>query len=163
MKNQKHIMVYDDRFLASLEMTAKQKEKKKAFSGGEAAAKSYRLSQAARVIPNEVRNLLKQLQANDFLFLNECTNTFMPFSLPPLYNLLIIRLLPPPDNSLIYNQLHKSLEIPRYTRNDLFLTFDESSVRSGYAITNTEQLHRYHSSFQLKHSEMRYLIYKHQT
>ena len=39
MKNQKHIMVYEGRFLASLEMTAKQKEKKKALSGGEAAAK----------------------------------------------------------------------------------------------------------------------------
>ena len=32
-------MVYDGRFLASLEMTAKQKEKKKAFSCDEAAAK----------------------------------------------------------------------------------------------------------------------------
>ena len=58
MKNQKHIMVYDSRFLASLEMTAKQKEKKKAFSSGEAAAKRPRLSHVDRVIPNAVRNLL---------------------------------------------------------------------------------------------------------
>ena len=70
-KNQKHIMVYDGRFLASLEMTAKKKGKKKAFGGGDAAAKRPRLSHAARVIPNAVRNLLKQLQVNDFLCLSE--------------------------------------------------------------------------------------------
>ena len=52
-------MVYDGRFLASLEMTAKQKEKKKkkAFSSGFAAAKRPRLSHVDRFIPNAVRNL----------------------------------------------------------------------------------------------------------
>jgi len=53
-------MVYDVRFLASLEMTVKQKEKKNAFSGGEVAAKRHScLSHVTRVIPNAVRNLLK--------------------------------------------------------------------------------------------------------
>ena len=46
MKNKKHIMVSVSRFLASLEMTAEQK--KKAFSGGEAAAKCFSFSHATR-------------------------------------------------------------------------------------------------------------------
>ena len=78
MRNKKNIMVRESRFdcvepfgvLSSLEMTAKQKEKEKAFSGGEAAAKRPCLSHAARVIPNAVRNLFKQLQVNDFSCLN---------------------------------------------------------------------------------------------
>jgi len=46
MKNKKHIMVYVSRFRAKREMTAEQK--KKTFSGGEAAAKCLSFSHATR-------------------------------------------------------------------------------------------------------------------
>jgi len=69
MKNKKHIMVCASRFLASLEMTARQKERKKRFSAAK-PPKNAPLYHMSRVIPNAVRNLLKPLQVDYFTSLS---------------------------------------------------------------------------------------------
>ena len=57
-------MVCANRFLASLEMTAKHKKKKHLAAASPPL--NAPLSHMQHVIPNAVRNLLKPLQVNNF-------------------------------------------------------------------------------------------------
>jgi hypothetical protein len=79
MKNKKHIMVCNGRFLASLEKTA--------ISGGFSAA-NRPFSHTQRVMSNKVKHLLKPLQVNNFICLKPYMVSF--FLLSMVYNLILL-------------------------------------------------------------------------
>ena len=75
MKNKKHIMVCVSRFLASLEMTAKFKDREKRLAAAKPPLNAP-FSHMQRVMSTEGRHLLKPLQVNNFPFLsvNSCNS-----------------------------------------------------------------------------------------